>query len=73
MYLNKLLCLIDHIIDINISRSAYPFSTPGAFIPHSAINLSVKGVDQPSPPLQSLDLSVTEAGAIPTSRTDFLR
>jgi hypothetical protein len=41
----------------------YSFASPAAFVPHSAINLSVKpGQEEASPPLQSLDLSVSEAG-----------
>ena len=37
----------------------YPFNTPGAFVPHSAINLSVKSTDD-SPVSQSLDLTVSD-------------
>ena len=44
------------------SRSVYPFTTPGAFVPHSAINLS-RTKEEESPVSQSLDLSVSEAGA----------
>ena len=40
----------------------YPFTTPGAFVPHSAINLS-RTKEEESPVSQSLDLSVSEAGA----------
>ena len=41
----------------------YSFTSPAAFVPHSAINLSVKpGQEEASPPVQSLDLSVSEAG-----------
>ena len=43
-------------------RSVYPFTTPGAFVPHSAINLS-RTKEEESPVSQSLDLSVSEAGA----------
>ena len=40
-------------------RSVYPFNTPGAFVPHSAINLS-RTKEEESPVSQSLDLSVSE-------------
>ena len=43
-------------------RSVYPFNTPGAFVPHSAINLS-RTKEEESPVSQSLDLSVSESGA----------
>ena len=39
----------------------YPFNTPGAFVPHSAINLS-RTKEEESPVSQSLDLSVSESG-----------
>ena len=39
----------------------YPFNTPGAFVPHSAINLS-RTKEEESPVTQSLDLSVSESG-----------
>ena len=43
----------------------YPYNAPGAFVPHSAINLSVKP-GETGPPggstLTSLDLSMTDAG-----------
>ena len=42
----------------------YPFNTPGAFVPHSAINLS-RSKGEESPVSQSLDLSVSEAGGGP--------
>ena len=42
-------------------RSVYPFNTPGAFVPHSAINLS-RSKEEESPGSQSLDLSVSESG-----------
>ena len=42
-------------------RSVYPFNTPGAFVPHSAINLS-RTKEEESPGSQSLDLSVSEPG-----------
>ena len=45
------------------SRSVYPFTTPGAFVPHSAINLS-RTKEEESPVSQSLDLSVSEAPAV---------
>jgi len=45
-------------------RSVYPFSTPGAFVPHSAINLS-RTKEEESPVTQSLDLSVSEPGQPP--------
>lgn len=43
----------------------YPYNTPGAFVPHSAINLSVKSNETPVPTsiVSSLDLSVTEANS----------
>merc|ERR1719192_2503464 len=45
-------------------RSVYPFSTPGAFVPHSAINLS-RTKEEESPVSQSLDLTVSESGQGP--------
>ena len=39
----------------------YPFNTPGAFVPHSAINLS-RTKEEESPVTQSLDLTVSEPG-----------
>ena len=45
-------------------RSMYPFSTPGAFVPHSAINLS-RTKEEELPVTQSLDLSVSEANGGP--------
>ena len=45
------------------SRSVYPFTTPGAFVPHSAINLS-RTKEEESPVSQSLDLSVSEAPSV---------
>ena len=47
-------------------RSVYPFNTPGAFVPHSAINLSRTKEDE-SPVTQSLDLSVSEASTAAAS------
>ena len=44
----------------------YPFNTPGAFVPHSAINLSRTKEDE-SPVTQSLDLSVSEASTAAAS------
>ena len=39
----------------------YPYNTPGAFVPHSAINLSVKPNEAPVlPGPTSLDLSMTD-------------
>lgn len=52
----------------------YPYNTPGAFVPHSAINLSVKSAtDSATNHLtgSSLDLSVTEASAA-TTRSSYL-
>ena len=45
-------------------RSVYPFNTPGAFVPHSAINLS-RTKEEESPVSQSLDLTVSESGQGP--------
>ena len=52
----------------------YPYSTPGAFMPHSAINLSVKpGADgqpqqqQATSSLTSLDLSITDGSGAATN------
>ncbi len=48
------------------SRSMYPYNAPGAFVPHSAINLSVKPGETGQPgssTLTSLDLSMTDAAA----------
>ena len=46
------------------SRSMYPYNAPGAFVPHSAINLSVKPGGETGQPgtsaLTSLDLSMTD-------------
>ncbi len=43
-------------------RSMYPYNTPGAFVPHSAINLSVKPNEGPIVPgPSSLDLTMTDA------------
>jgi hypothetical protein len=42
----------------------YPYNAPGAFVPHSAINLSVKPGETGQPgnsTLTSLDLSMTDA------------
>ena len=47
-------------------RSVYPFNTPGAFVPHSAINLS-RTKEEESPVSQSLDLTVSESGQGPPS------
>ena len=58
MYNNNIISLI--------SRSVYPFNTPGAFVPHSAINLSRTKEDE-SPVTQSLDLSVSEASTAAAS------
>ena len=58
----KLFIHFQHFIQILCSRSVYPFTTPGAFVPHSAINLS-RTKEEESPVSQSLDLSVSEAGA----------
>ena len=44
----------------------YPYNAPGAFVPHSAINLSVKpGETVPAggSTLTSLDLSMTDGGS----------
>ena len=43
----------------------YPYNTPGAFVPHSAINLSVKASEAPmqTPTTSStLDLTISESG-----------
>ena len=46
-------------------RSMYTYNTPGAFVPHSAINLSVKSNEaQPTTSVSSLDLSISESGNI---------
>lgn len=52
-------------------RTAYPFNTPGAFLPHSAINLSVKTEDgaapqNPEPSPQILDLTRPLSGPSPS-------
>lgn len=47
----------------------YPYNTPGAFVPHSAINLSVKAANDAAaagaqtgiPPLTSLDLTMSDS------------
>ena len=43
----------------------YPYNTPGAFVPHSAINLSVKANElaHTAPTISSLDLSMSEANS----------
>ena len=48
----------------SLGRSVYPFNTPGAFVPHSAINLS-RTKEEESPVSQSLDLTVSESGQGP--------
>ena len=48
----------------SLARSVYPFNTPGAFVPHSAINLS-RTKEEESPVSQSLDLTVSESGQGP--------
>ena len=59
-----ILIIIMNIINNNnnLSRSSYPaFSSPAAFVPHSAINLSVKtneeGPHSAEPSPQILDLT----------------
>ena len=56
-----LLFIICNAIKSLMFRSVYPFNTPGAFVPHSAINLS-RTKEEESPGSQSLDLSVSEPG-----------
>ena len=58
----KILVTNNRITEIFFFRSVYPFNTPGAFVPHSAINLS-RTKEEESPVSQSLDLSVSESGA----------
>ena len=42
----------------------YPYNTPGAFVPHSAINLSVKGGElQSTPTVSSLDLTMPDGNS----------
>jgi hypothetical protein len=58
---HSLLCPFSIFI-VDLFRTAYPFNTPGAFLPHSAINLSVKTEDggaaqNPEPSPQILDLT----------------
>jgi len=53
-------------------RTAYPFNSPGAFLPHSAINLSVKTEEggattqNPEPSPQILDLTRPLSGTSPS-------
>ena len=37
-----------------------PYNSPGAFVPHSAINLSVKSGETSNNPHSSLDLTLTD-------------
>ena len=51
----------------------YPYNTPGAFVPHSAINLSVKADEAQggtgTSAVSSLDLTMTEGTPTTGKRT----
>ena len=48
-----------------------PYNSPGAFVPHSAINLSVKS-GETSNPHTSLDLTLTDASATVSNSSSYL-
>ncbi|TRY61360.1 hypothetical protein TCAL_06657 [Tigriopus californicus] len=53
------------------SRSMYPYNTPGAFVPHSAINLSVKPNETSHvATATSLDLTMSEGNSYLSASTD---